>query len=92
MRMEIRITTILMKLEGVWTLDTYARMGNNLSDKKFVDNFLKEYAGNGIEELKIVETETHTFTLDIIEELNIVYQELLEMIDDRKGNHTILNY
>lgn len=92
MRMEIRITTILMKLEGVWTLDTYARMGNNLSDKKFVDNFLKEYAGNGIEELKIVETETHTFTLEIIEELNIIYQDLLQMIDDRKGNHTILNY
>lgn len=92
MRIEVKITTILMKLEGVWTLDTYCRMGNNLSDKKFVDNFLKEYAGNGIEELKIVETENHIIELEIIDELNIIYQDLLQMIDDRKGNHTILNY
>lgn len=92
MKIEVKITTILMKLEGVWTLDTYCRMGNKLSDKTFVENFLKEYSGNGIEELKVVETENHTLYIDMIDEFNIIYQDLMEMIDNKKGNHTILNY
>lgn len=91
MRTEVRITTIAIKLEGKWVLDTYCRIGN-LNDKKFVENFMNEYAGNGIDEIKILETEVQEFYCDTLKDNTDMYNALEIMIDDRDGNHTILNY
>ena len=91
MRVEVRITTIAIKLEGKWVLDTYCRIGN-LNDKKFIENFMKEYAGNGIDEVKILETEVQEFYNDTINEATNMYNALEDLMNDRDGNHTILNY
>jgi hypothetical protein len=91
MRVEVRITTIAIKLEGKWVLDTYCRIGN-LNDKKFVENFMNEYAGNGIDEVKILETEVQEFYNDTIHEATNMYNALEDLMNDRDGNHTILNY
>ena len=91
MIVEVRITTIAIKLEGKWVLDTYCRIGN-LNDKKFIENFMKEYAGNGIDEVKILETEVQEFYNDTIHEASNMYNALEDLMNDRDGNHTILNY
>ena len=91
MRVEVRITTIAIKLEGKWVLDTYCRIGN-LNDKKFIENFMKEYAGNGIDEVKILETEVQEFYNDTINEATNMYNALEDLMNDRDGNHTILFY
>lgn len=91
MRVEVRITTIAIKLEGKWVLDTYCRIGN-LNDKKFIENFMNEYAGNGIDEVKILETEVQEFYCDTLHDNTCMYNALEDMINDRDGNTTILNY
>ena len=91
MRTEVRITTIAIKLEGKWVIDTYCRIGN-LNDKKFIENFMNEYAGNGIDEVKILETEVQEFECNTLKDTTEMYVALELMIDERDGNTTILNY
>lgn len=84
--MEMKLTTILMKLEGEWVLDTYPRSGNS-NDKKFVERFMEEYSGNGIDDLRVLETKE--FHFDYIYELEMFINNVK---DNNKINTTILNY
>ena len=84
--MEMRLTTILMKLEGEWVLDIYPRSGNS-NDKKFVERFMEEYSGNGIDELRVIETKE--FHFDYLVDLEAFIEDVMA---NGKINTTILNY
>ena len=89
MKMTIKVTTIAIKFEDHWTVDTYAR-NNAKNDKNFVSDFMNEYAGNGIIEMNILETEELYFEIDRWDFLDSIWNAL-----DKKYpnlNRTILNY
>lgn len=88
----VKVTTICIKLEGKWVVDTYCRIGKSLDDKNFIDNFMSEYSGNEIEEIAIIETTTKSFMTNTISDNISMYKNLADIIDELDGNTTILDY
>lgn len=90
--MTINVITIAIKFDFGWSIDTYTRWLSGKdkdTNKKFILNFMNEYAGNGIEEVKVLEVSEDMYASTMIEAEAI--------IDDvrkkyEKINETILNY
>lgn len=89
MKMTLRVTTFAIKFEDHWTVDTYARM-NAKNDKTFAQEFMKDYEGNGILDVKILESENFEYEINTFTDLECITKNLEEV---KEGiNHTILNY
>ena len=90
--MTITTTTIAIKFDFGWKIDTYTRWINgklNTSNSKFIENFSKEYDGNGIEEIKVLEVGEPIYVSSFME-VESTIDDLRKKYDDI--NETILNY
>ena len=90
--MKAKITTIAMNLENKWCIDTYARIGTDLDDKKFLRRFNVEYQGNGIEDLKILESVELDYDFYTITDYLTAINKIMDKLTEIDGNYTILNY
>lgn len=89
MKMTLRVTTFAVKFEDRWTISTYARM-NAKNDKTFANDFMTDYDGNGIVDVKILESEDFEYEINTFEDMENITKNLDEV---KEGiNHTILNY
>ena len=70
-----------------WVVDTYCRMNPK---KDFINNFMSEYAGNGIEKIKIIEEFENEYEIENITDLDVVMNHILD--DFPNINHTVLGY
>ena len=92
---KIRVTTFAMLIDFYdgtrpqWVLDTYPRI-NVTSDKNFKDNYMKDYQGNGILDIKIIESIDVTYDMFTI----LDFERIKESLENEfpKINLTVLNY
>ena len=90
MRVEIRLTTIAMKwMDNSWSIDTYARTYKGSNDK-FIDKWMEQYSGNGIERAKVIENQDTVIYCDTFSDLEKIGKKILEI--NPKVNTTILDY
>lgn len=91
MKIKVNVTTIAMYMNfgdsSKWVIDTYARINPK---SKFIDNFMSEYAGNGIEKIKIVDEWENEYEIETLRDFEVIPQHLRECFDDM--NESILNY
>lgn len=87
MTQKITVTTIAMYIEGEWIIDTYLRM---TPKKNFIDNFMKEYAGNGIEKIKIVDDWENEYQLYTMDDYKTMFDHIKECFKNING--TVLYY
>ena len=92
---KIRVTTFAMLIDFYdgtrpqWVIDTYPRM-NATSDKNFKENYMSDYQGNGILDIKIIESEDMIYDLYSL----IDFERIKECLqnDFPKINLTLLTY
>ena len=92
---KVRVTTIAMLIDYYdgtypqWTIDTYARI-NATSDKGFIENFCKEYSGNGILDVKIIDSVPRTYEIMSL----LDFKDITNNIESEfpKINLTVLTY
>lgn len=96
MKVNYIITTVALKMiyddRVHYVIDTYARLTDNDNDNIFIDKFMKEYAGNGIDKITIIDKTAGTLYIDTFTELENIYNKLSYGYDDNVVNTTILNY
>lgn len=90
-------TTIAIKINfgeyTEWLVDTYPRLieSENITDDNFPDHFMKDYEGNGIEEVKVLGStilRKYIHFQDIVD--GVIEDEMEKTF--KKWNHTILEY
>lgn len=91
MTQKVNVTTIAMYMNFgdsyKWVIDTYARFNPK---KNFIENFMKEYAGNGIEKIKIVDEWTNEYPIENLNDYKVMIDHINECFSDM--NQTILEY
>ena len=87
-----KITTIALNLENKWVVDTYARIGTDLNDKKFIERFNNEYQGNGIENIKILESKELDYDFYTITDYLRAINSIMDKLTEIDGNYTVLDY
>lgn len=91
MTQKVNVTTIAMYMNFgdcyKWVIDTYARFNPK---KNFIENFMNEYAGNGIEKIKIVDEWTNEYPIENLNDYKVMVDHIHECFSDM--NDTILDY
>lgn len=91
MTQKVNVTTIAMFMDfgdsSKWVIDTYARF---TPKKDFINNFMKEYAGNGIEKIKIIDEWENEYEINDLRDFEVMVRHIKECFENI--NHTILNY
>lgn len=91
MTQKVNVTTIAMYMNfgdySKWVIDTYARFNPK---KNFIENFMKEYSGNGIEKIKVVDEWTNEYPIENMNDYKIMIDHINECFKDM--NQTILEY
>lgn len=103
MKINYIITTIAMKIRDTkhdektgyidvyhYCIDTYVRINVCDNDKQFIDSFMREYAGNGIEKVTIIDKQSGCVDVDTFTELENIFEIITRDYED--VNTTILNY
>lgn len=88
---KVSVTTIAMYAnfgDGYkWSIDTYVRTNPT---KNFIENFMNDYAGNGIEKVRIVEEWKNEYYIENLNSFSTMIKHLRENFENL--NETILNY
>ena len=88
---KVNVTTIAMKMrfnDGIkWVTDTYTRLNPK---KNFIENFMNEYAGNGIEEIKILDNWENEYSIETLDCFSTIESHIKECFPEI--NTTVLNY
>ena len=90
--MIIETITIAIKFDFGWSIDTYTRWLSSKdknTNKVFIDKFMEDYQGNGIEKVQVLEVGEPIYCNNMV--------EIEGAIDDLRKNNkdlneTILNY
>ena len=96
MKINITVTTIAIKfVDDVtsakyhFSVDTYARL-NAGTNKEFIEHFMKEYSGNGIESITVLQSDKTEMYIDTFRDLENLLHTLRKQYDSI--NETILDY
>ena len=84
--MIIETITIAIKFDFGWSIDTYTRWltsKDKYTNKVFIDKFMEDYQGNGIEEVKVLEVGEPIYCHNMV--------EIEAAIDDIRKNNKLLN-
>ena len=98
---KVNVTTIAMKMTfshydydtdqttetTEWVVDTYTRINPK---KNFIENFMNEYSGNGIEQVKIIDEWENEYPVETLGCFSTIENHIKSQFD--KINETVLNY
>lgn len=88
---KVNVTTIAMYMNFgdslKWVIDTYVRF---TPKKDFINNFMKEYAGNDIEKIKIIDEWENEYDIDDLRDFDVMIRNIKENFEGI--NNTVLNY
>lgn len=91
MTIKVNVTTIAMYMDfgdySKWVVDTYCRINPK---SKFIENFMKEYAGNGIEKIKIVDEWVNEYPIETLGSFADITTHIRHEFEGL--NETILDY
>ena len=96
--MKVLLTTIALNIESKedktkWIIDTYPRVikDNEINDHElFIENFMKDYDGNGIINMNVLETQQIGYTTLTEIANGMLFADIRNHVTD--FNHTILEY
>ena len=90
MKINLTVTTFAMQWnDGHWSVDTYVRT-KKTSDKSFIEKWMSEYSGNGIQQIRILDNNDFEYEIDLLYQLDEIYDSIKENYGNI--NETLLDY